>query len=133
MRTNIKNFTPRNYNIIVNALMSEKHYSVKIAEKIARQLFDTLAANPGGNIWSYYDHIITAEENTLREIARRCAKEAMRDKVIISNLLSAVSLDGSTREKAEKLLKYVDRGIVTYDELFLMAMGYYGGGENETC
>lgn len=30
MRTNIKNFTPRNYNIIVNALMSEKHYSVPV-------------------------------------------------------------------------------------------------------
>ena len=62
-RKTIRNHTYANHMLVLNKLMTEKGYDFDTANDIARQLFNQLDANPGGNIWIWYDHIITAKRD----------------------------------------------------------------------
>lgn len=80
-KTTVKNFTPRNFKKIADYIADKKHYDNCLygkAENIALQLFDTLAANPGGDIWTYADNIIIAEIDTARRTAAHLLTEIKR-------------------------------------------------------
>lgn len=61
-RKTIKNHTYANHMLVMNKLMTEKGYDFKTADGITRQLFCTLEQNPQGNIWVWFDQVITAKE-----------------------------------------------------------------------
>lgn len=73
MRKRIVNRTYHNFMVVYNALQTEKGYTPKEAEKIARELFDTLENNPGSNIWTFYNFIIDSKENRKRQLAEKIA------------------------------------------------------------
>ena len=62
MRRTIRHKTYDNFKCIHNALMREKHYDYETALNLAENLFETLEGNPLGNIWKWFDMMLTAEE-----------------------------------------------------------------------
>lgn len=79
-RTTIRKCTPRNFKKVADYIAEEKHYNYTTAEKIARQLFDTLENNPGGDIWNYADKIIVSEIDTARRNANKLLTDIKRIK-----------------------------------------------------
>lgn len=79
-RTTIRKFTPRNFKKVADYIAEEKHYNYTTAGKIARQLFDTLENNTGGNIWNYADKIIVSEIDTARRNANKLLTDINRIK-----------------------------------------------------
>lgn len=61
-RKTIKNRTYTNFMTVYNAVIREKGYDKATAGQITRNLFETLEYNPGGDIWFWFDNILTAEE-----------------------------------------------------------------------
>ena len=71
MRKRIVNRTYHNFMIVYNALQMEKGYTPTEAEKITRELFDTLENNPGCSIWTFYNFVISSKENEKRQQAEK--------------------------------------------------------------
>ena len=70
----IKNKTYNNFMYIYNIVRKAKGYNHETAVEITEQLFDTLAANPGGNIYRWLDQVLTADEYKKIEYARKIEK-----------------------------------------------------------
>lgn len=58
----IKRKTYRNFLIIRNKLMNEKHYDPRTAEKITHQIFDELAYYPDRSAEWFYNMILSKED-----------------------------------------------------------------------
>ena len=58
----IKNRTYNNFMYVYNIIRKSKGYDHDTAVEITDNLFDTLEANPGGNIYRWIDQVVTADE-----------------------------------------------------------------------
>ena len=119
-KTTIRKFTPRNFKKVADYIAEEKHYNYTTAEHIALQLFDTLANNPGGDIWNYADKIIVNEIDTERRNANKLLTEIKRIKYFTDDYTE------------HKRLTEEERAILeTYKKAFAACADILRGATNE--
>lgn len=58
----IRNKTYRNFILIMNYLMNEKHYDKDTAEMLTHRVFDNVEATPASDAWAFARRILSAEE-----------------------------------------------------------------------